>query len=146
MKKKFFQSFWVYTLAASLLLPSFACSYKPAYLQQEKKTEVSDRWKVEKINVSRLSPEEKSVYETMGSPQFIRFYRKLLDREKVYAWVYTDPVRFVTFVDGEKVDYVVLDDDPSPWTEHQRKVLFWGGITLGAVAVVAGLVYYFTKD
>jgi hypothetical protein len=139
-----FKHFLVYTIVAALLLPSFACSYKPAYLQQDKNTEVAERWRVEKINPSRLSPDEKSVYETMGSPQFLRFYRKLsLDRERVYAWVYTEPVRFVTFIDGKKVDYAVLDDDLSPFNEHERKVLFWGGITAGALALVGGLAYYF---
>lgn len=139
-----FKSFFVYTIVASLLLPSFACSYKPAYLRQGKKTEVSERWKVQEINPSRLSPDERSVYETMGSPQFIRFYRKLsLDRERVYAWVYAKPVRFVTFIDGKKVDYAVLDDDLSPFNEQERKVLFWGGITAGALAALGGLAYYF---
>ena len=138
------KSFFVYTIVASLLLPSFACSYKPGYLRQAKKTEVSERWKVQEINSSRLSPDEKSVYETMGSPQFIRFYRKLSpDREKVYAWVYTEPVRFVTFIDGKKVDYAVLDEDLSRFNEQERKVLFWAGITVGALAAIAGLYYYF---
>ena len=135
----------VYALVASLLLPSFACSYKPAYLKESKKTEVDDRWRVEKIDASRLSADEKSFYESMGSPQFIRFYRGLLQRQEVYTWVYTDPIRFVMFIDGKKVDYIVLDDDDSRWTEHQRKVLFWGGITLGVVVAVAGLVYFLTK-
>jgi hypothetical protein len=145
MKRLFpLKSFWVYTILASLLLPSFGCSYKPAYLQQGKTAQVPDRWKVEKINPSLLSPDEKSVYETMGSPQFIRFYRRLsLDRERVYAWVYTEPVRFVTFLQGKKLDYVVLDDDPSSLNEHERNMLFWGGITVGAVAALGLLYYYF---
>lgn len=136
--------FWVSTILTALLVPSIACTYKPAYLQQGKKTQVSERWKVEKINPARLSPDEKSVYETMGSPQFIRFYRRLsLDRERVYAWVYTEPVRFITFLDGKRVSYAVLDDDPSSLNEHQRKALFWGGITAGAVAGLGLLYYYF---
>jgi len=139
-----FKSFWVYTTLAALLVPSIACTYKPAYLQQEGKAQVSERWNVEKINPPLLSPDEKSVYETMGSPQFIRFYRRLSpDREKVYAWVYTEPIRFVTFLNGKKIDYAVLDDDPSPLTQYERKQLFWGGITAGAVVGLGGLIYYF---
>ena len=139
-----FKSFWVYTLLTAFLVSSAACSYKPAYLQQGRKTQVSERWKVEKINSSLLSPDEKSAYETLGSPQFIRFYRRLtLDREKVYAWVYTEPVVFITFIDGKKIDYAVLDEDLSSLNEHQRKLLFWGGITTGAVVGLGLLYYYF---
>ena len=139
-----FKSFWVYTTLAALLVPSFACTYKPSYLQQGRKAQVSERWSVEKINPPLLSPDEKSVYETMGSPQFIRFYRRLSpDREKVYAWVYTEPVRFVTFLDGKKIEYAVLDDDPSPLTQYERKRLFWGGITAGAVVGLGAILYYF---
>lgn len=138
-----FKSLWVYTLLAALLVPSIACSSKPGYLQKGRTAQVPDRWKVEKINPSLLSPDEKSTYETIGSPQFIRFYRRLSpDREKVYAWVYTEPVRLVTYLDGKKINYVVLDDDLSPLNEYQRKMLFWGGITAGAVAGL-GLLYYF---
>jgi hypothetical protein len=139
-----FKSFWVYTILAALLLPSFACSYKPAYLQRGGKTEVADRWKVENINPSLLSPDEKSVYETMGTPQFVRFYRRLsLDRERVYAWVYTEPVRFVTFLEGKKVNYLVLDDNLSPLNEYQKKTIFWAGVTTGAVVGLGLLYYYF---
>jgi len=125
-------------------LSSVACTYKPAYLQQGKKAQISERWKVEKINTSLLSPDEKSVYETFGSPQFIRFFRKLsLERERVYAWVYPEPVRFVTFIDGKRADYVVLDDDPSSLNEYQRKVVFYGEITAGVVASLGVLYYLF---
>ena len=139
-----FKSFGVYTLLTAFLLSSAACSYKPAYLQQGRKTQVSERWKVEKINSSLLSPDEKSAYEAFGSPQFIRFYRRLsVDREKVYAWVYTEPVVFITFIDGKKIDYAVLDEDLSSLNEYQRKLLFWGGITTGAVVGLGLLYYYF---
>jgi hypothetical protein len=139
-----FKSFWVYTILAALLVPSIACTYKPAYLQQERKAQVPERWKVEKVNPPLLSRDEKFVYETMGAPQFIRFYRRLSpDREKVYAWVYTEPVRFVTFLDGKKIDYVVLDDDPSSLNQYQRKRLLWGGITAGAVVGLGAVLYYF---
>ena len=137
-----FKSFWVCIILTAFLLSSAACTYKPAYLQQGKKVQVSERWKVEKINTSLLSRDEKSVYETFGSPQYLRFYRKLSwEREKVYAWVYTEPVRFITFIDGKKADYAVLDDDLSSLNEDQRKMLFWGEITFGVVASL-GVIYY----
>jgi hypothetical protein len=137
-----FKSFWACTILTAFLLSSAACTYKPAYLQQGKKAQVSERWKVEKINTALLSPDEKSVYETFGPPEFIRFFRRLsLEREKVYAWVYREPVRFITFIDGKKVDYAVLDDDLSSLNEYQREMLFWGKITAGVVAGL-GLLYY----
>jgi len=139
-----FKSFWVYTVLTAFLVSSAACSYKPAYLQQSSKTQVSERWKVEKMNASRLSADEKSAFETLGPPQFVRFYRRLsLDREKVYAWVYTEPVHFITFIDGKKIDYAVLDVDLSSLNEFQREMWFWGGITAGSIAALGLLAYYF---
>lgn len=134
---------WVYILIVTLLGSSLACSYRPAYLQKGKKDHFPERWRVEKINPSVLSPDEKSVFETLGSPQYIRFYRKLSpDRDRVYAWIYDNPVRFVSFIDGKKVDYVVVDDNPSSLNEYQKKWLFWGGITTATV-VGLGLLYYY---
>jgi len=46
----------------------------------------------------------------------------------VYAWIYADPVRFVTFIDGKKIDYAVLDGDLTRWNERQRDQLFWEGL------------------
>lgn len=143
-----FKSIWIYTTLLAFLGSSLACGYKPSYLQKGKTTEVSERWRVEKINPARLSADEKSVLETFGTPDYIRFFRKRsLEREKVYAWIYVEPVRFVTFIDGKKTDYAVLDEDLSSLNEHQKDMLFWGGITVAAVAVIGGLCYYFfAKD
>jgi len=137
------KSICVYTLLTAFLISSVACSYKPAYLQDGKTTDISERWKVQKINPQRLSADEKSTLEQFGPPEYIRFYRRLSQkREEVYAWIYADPVRFVTFVDGKKIDYTVLDDDLTRWNEQQRNQLFWGGIAVGS-AVALGLLYYY---
>lgn len=139
-----FKSIWIYPLILAFLGSSLACSYKPAYLQKGKTAEVSERWRVEKINPARLSTDEKSVLETFGTPDYIRFYRKRsLEREKVYAWIYVEPARFVTFIDGKKTDYAVLDEDLSSLNEHQKHMLFWGGITVATVAAIGALCYYF---
>jgi hypothetical protein len=104
---------------------------------------VAQRWKVQKIDPSRLSPPEASVFEKMGPPQFIRFYRTLgPDREPVYMWIYTEPVRLVSFIDGKPVGYEVLDDNPSPLNDYQKKWLFWGGISAGTVVALGLLSYY----
>jgi hypothetical protein len=138
----------VYILLAAFLVSSAACGYKPAYLKEGKTTEVSDRWRVKKIDPVLLSADEKSVLERFGNPDYIRFYRKRsLEREIVYAWVYAEPARFVTFIDGNKVDYAVLDEDLSSMNEHQRNMLFWGGIAAGTVVAIGVLCYYlFAKD
>jgi hypothetical protein len=139
-----FKSICVYTLLTAFLVSSVACGYRPAYLQEGKKTEISERWKVQKINPSRLSADEKSTLEQFGTPENIRFYRRLSQqRERVYAWIYADPVRFVTFIDGKKVDYAVLDEDLTSLNEQQRNTLFWGGIAAGSVAALGVLYYYF---
>lgn len=138
-----FKSIWIYILILAFLGSSLACGYKPSYLQKGKTAEVSERWRVEKINSARLSADEKSILETFGTPDYIRFYRhRSLEREKVYAWIYVEPARFVTFIDGKKTDYAVLDDDLSSLNEHQKSILFWGGVTVGTVAAL-GLLYYF---
>ena len=141
-----FKFFGVYFLTAALLLSSGGCSYKPAYLQKARSAQVAQRWKVEKINPSKLSPEEMTAFEKMGSPQYVRFYRKLdPDRERVYEWVYTGPIRLVFFQDGKRVDYIVVDDNPSPFNEYQKKVLFWGGVTTAAAVALGVLSYYLTE-
>ena len=143
-----FKSIWVYALIIALLGSSLACGYKPSYLQKGKTAEVSDRWRVEKIDPGRLSADEKSVLETFGKPDYIRFFRKRsLEREKVYAWIYQEPARFVSFIEGKKTDYAVLDEDLSSLNENQKDMLFWWGVTLGTLAAIGGLYYYFfAKD
>jgi hypothetical protein len=137
-----FKSFCAYFLSLTLLTASLACSYKPAYLQKSEKTEIAERWKVQKIDSAKLSPQEASVLEKMGPPQFLRFYRRLdPDRERVYMWVYSEPVRLVSFIDRKPVEYVVLDDNPSALNDYQKKWLFWGGVSAAAVGAM-GLIYY----
>jgi hypothetical protein len=139
-----FKTICVSILLTAFLVSSVACGYKPAYLQESKRGEISERWKVQKINPNRLSSDERSTLEQLGTPDYIRFYRRLTQkREKAYAWIYVDPVRFVTFVDGKKIDYVVLDEDLTSLNERERNMLFWGGIAAGTVAALAFLYYHF---
>jgi len=137
-----FKSIWIYTLILAFLGSFFACGHQPSYLQQGKTAEVSERWRVEKIDPARLSTDEKSVLETFGTPDYVRFFRKRsLEREKVYAWIYAEPARFVTFIEGKKTDYAVLDEDLSSLNDNQRDMLFWAEVTVGTVAAI-GLLYY----
>ena len=138
-----FKSFGVYFVLVAFLMASGGCSYKPSYLQRGEKAQVSERWRVRKIDPSKLSSDESAVLEKMGPPQYIRFYRKLdALRMPVYSWVYTEPVRLISFIDGKQVGYVVVDDDPSSLNEHQKKVFFWSSVVAGTVGGLA-LIYLF---
>ncbi len=142
-KTKFF---FAYLILLGFLTVSLGCGYKPGYLQKSERTKVSERWKVEKINLAKLSADEREVYERMGPPTYVRFFRHLsVGREKVYEWIYAEPVQLFTFMNGKKMDYVVMDDNPSSLNESQKKVLLWTGIVGGSIAAVGGLTYYFTK-
>ena len=137
------KSWGVSFILAAFLFAPLGCTYKPSYLQKGEKTSVAERWKVKKLDPSQLSAEEASVLKKMGSPQYIRFFRKLSpERERVYEWIYTDPVRLISFIDGKQAAYAVVDDHPSSLNDDQKNGLFWGGVTTATVAGL-GLLYYY---
>ncbi len=134
-------------LAYLLILTFFfplGCGYRPNYLIKSGRTGISERWLVKKIDEQTLSADEKAIWERYGPPQYIRFFRQLSpQREKVYEWIYTEPFNLFTFIEGKEVPYAVVDDDPSPFNEQQRRLIFWGGVTAG-VALGAGLIYLYS--
>jgi hypothetical protein len=133
----------VFLTLAGLIFSPVACSYKPPYLDKSESTKVSERWKVLKLDPGKLSADEKGVFEKMGPPAYIRFFRHLsVEREKVYEWVYEEPVQLFTFLNGKKVDYAVLDENPSSLNAAEKRALLWTGIIVGSVAAVAGGAYY----
>jgi hypothetical protein len=139
------KSFGVYLISVAFLLATLGCSYKPSYLRRSEKAQVSDRWKVKEIDPSRLLPDESAVFERMGSPQYIQFFRELdPNRQRVYTWVYTEPVRLFNFVDGKQIGYVVVDDNTSPFNEYQKKWVFWGSVA-GAITLSLGFIYLLIK-
>jgi hypothetical protein len=141
-----FKYFLVYLTLISFLSLSLGCSYKPSYLQNSEATPVKERWKVVKINPTKLTADERAVFEKMGSPTYVRFFRHLsIDRTKVYEWVYAEPIQLFAFMNGKKMDYVVLDENPSSLNEAEKNALFWTGIGVGVAAVIGGAVYFFTK-
>ena len=103
-----FRSFPVYLTLTALVFSPLGCSYKPSYLQKSESTKISERWRVLKLEPSKLSADEKEIYDKMGNPGYIRFFRHLsAEREKVYEWVYEEPVQLFTFSNGKKVGYLV---------------------------------------
>ncbi|MBM4331993.1 MAG: hypothetical protein FJ117_12385 [Deltaproteobacteria bacterium] len=137
------KSLGIYSVLVAFLCLFLGCSYKPSYLQKSARTLVAERWQVKKIDPAKLSPDEFLVFEKMGSPQYVRFFRMLSpERERVYEWIYVDPVRLICFVDGKQVAYVVVDEDTSPLNENQKKWLYWGGVATATTAGL-GLLYYY---
>ncbi len=137
------RSFILFLTLAALVFSPLGCSYKPAYLDKSESTKVSQRWKVLKLNPAKLSADEKAIFEKMGPPVQIRFFRHLsVEREKVYEWIYEEPAQLFTFLNGKRVDYAVLDDNPSSLNPAEKRVLLWTGIVVGSLAAVAGGAYY----
>jgi hypothetical protein len=131
----------------SLVFSPVGCSYKPSYLQKSESTKVSERWRVLKLDPAKLTADEKAIHEKMGPPAYIRFFRNLsVGREPVYEWIYDEPVQLFTFINGKKVDYTVLDENPSSLNEAEREFLLWTGIVVGTIAIIGGAAYYFTAE
>jgi hypothetical protein len=106
-----------------IILAAAGCTYRPAYVKGEK-TDVPQRWKVEKIEPGRLSEDQRATLERRGPPTYVRFFREVETRKPVYAWIYTDEgeaVDLVWFVDGTRVEDVAVDSDPSAFTSTTRR-------------------------
>jgi hypothetical protein len=110
-------------LGVVAMLALAGCAVKPAYLQGEK-TDVPARWKVEKIEPTRLSDDQRAILERRGPPQYVRFFREVDTRHPVYAWVYVgaaDTVDLVWFVDGTRVEDTAVDRDTSAFSSTTRR-------------------------
>lgn len=99
------------------------------------------RWSGGKFKAEKLSEDEKTVYTELGTPNTIRFFRTIETRQRVYEWLYQQPIRIVWFVDGQRVDYVAVDDDLSRLKKETRETdrakLIKGGIVGGLVGGIA---------
>ncbi len=105
------------------MLALVGCAVKPAYLQGEK-TDVPYRWKVAKIEPTRLSDDQRAVLERRGPPMYVRFFREVETRRPVYAWVYVgeaDAVDLVWFVNGTRVENIAVDRDTSAYSSTTRR-------------------------
>jgi len=87
-------------------------------------TDVPNRWQVEEIATARLSDDQREVFERRGAPTYIRFFRAVETRQPVYAWIYAnqdEPVDLVWFIDGQRVDAIAVDRDPSAFSSTTRR-------------------------
>jgi hypothetical protein len=110
-------------VAAVMVLAAAGCTYKPAYLRGQK-SDVPNRWTVEKVEPARLSEDQRTTLERRGPPKYIRFFREVDTRRPVYAWIYTDEgdtIDIVWFVDGKRAEDIAVDSDPSAFSSTTRR-------------------------
>lgn len=99
------------------------CVLKPGYLRGER-TDVPNRWKVDKIEPAGLSSDQRAILEQRGPPTYVRFFREVQTREPVYAWIYVgrdDAAETVWFAAGKRVDNMAVDSDPSAFRPSTRR-------------------------
>jgi hypothetical protein len=132
-------------MAVVMMLMVVGCTYKPAYIQG-KRTDVPNRWKVEKVEPARLSEDQRAVLDRRGPPMYVRFFREVESRNPVYAWIYAgagDAVEIVWFVDGRHVEDTAVDSDPSAFSSTTRRrarlavLVGTGAVILPAVVLLA---------
>lgn len=132
-------------VSLAVVLAAAGCAYKPSYVRGES-TEVPDRWKVEQIEPTRLSDDQREVFERRGPPAYVRFYREVETRKPVYAWIYTgegDAVDLVWFIDGKVMDVIAVDSDTSAYSSTTRRrvryalLIGTGAAVLPAVVLLA---------
>jgi hypothetical protein len=128
-----------------MMLMTMGCTYKPAYVQGTK-TDVPYRWKVEKVEPTRLSEDQRATLERRGPPTYVRFFREVDTRNPVYAWIYTgegDAVDLEWFVNGKRVEAIAVDSDPSAFSSTTRRrvrytlLIGTGAAVLPAVVLLA---------
>lgn len=109
----------------------------------------TQRWSGGKLKADKLSDDEKAVYTELGTPDTIRFFRTVETRQRVYEWLYQQPIRIVWFVDGKRVDYVAVDTQQSSFKKETRETLdaklIKGGIVGGIVGGIAAGSLLFGK-
>jgi hypothetical protein len=132
-------------VAAVMVLAAAGCTHKPAYLQGQK-TDVPNRWTVEKVEPARLSEDQRTTLERRGPPRYIRFFREVETRRPVYAWIYTDEgdtIDIVWFVNGTRVEDVAVDSDSSAFSSTTRRrariaaLIGTGVVVIPAVVLLA---------
>lgn len=132
---------WGTIIAISLTLSLVGCAPQASYMQRwEPVPGIANRWTSGSLIESKLSEDEAATLQEFGPPKSIRFFRDNQSRQRVYEWIYLEPVRTVWFVEGQRVEYVVVDTTDSRLTKAERETL-QEKVTTGAVlgAVVGGV-------
>ena len=137
------QRFWS-RLSGLLVLACMlaGCGVQAPYMQDWDPVEdITNRWTSGTIDIDKLTDGERSVFEEFGTPDALRFFRDVESRKAVYEWIYMEPFRTVWFVDGVRVDYVMVDTNASRQTTAAREALArrlrTGGVLAGTIGSVA---------
>lgn len=142
---------WLRLLSLALVsLSLVACGTQAPYMRGwNLSPRHTHRWMGGEIKTHKLSDDEKSVYTELGPPQTIRLFRALHTRQRVYEWLYEESAQTVWFVDGKRVDYVVVDAGTSSLTKETRETvrekLTKGSLLAGAVGGFAASTLLFGK-
>jgi hypothetical protein len=130
------------TALAVVLSMLLGCTLQAPYMRGWDPAEgIANRWTGGTFNEKKLSSDEAAVYQELGTPEAVRFFRTLQTRQRVYEWIYLKTERNVWFVDGTRVDYVTVDAGSSAFTKESRETLqdkvITGGILGGVIGGVA---------
>lgn len=143
---------WRIVCAAGSIVLFFAgCSQQAHYMRKWQPVErIAHRWTGGTLHEGKLSEDEAAIFQELGTPETIRFFRSVLERQRVYEWLYSEKEQIVWFVDGKRVDYVVVDTNTSSRTAAARETLqrkaIEGGLVTGFVGGTAALFLLFGQD
>jgi hypothetical protein len=135
----------IFFVSLAVLMAAVGCAYKPGYVRGPA-TDVANRWQVDQIEPTRLSKDQRDVFERRGPPTYVRFFREVETRKPVYAWIYAgenEAVDLVWFVDGQQVEAIAVDSDTSAFTSTTRRraryalLIGTGAAILPAVVLLA---------
>lgn len=139
-------SWWSISLVGLLLC--VGCGPQAPYMRRWSSTSgLENRWSGGTLVAAKLSEDEAAVFQNLGTPDIIRFFRENLTRQRVYEWVYLNKEQNIWFVDGKRVEYVTVDPVPSALTKGERETLqqkFTEGGIVGAAlgAIAAGTLLF----
>jgi hypothetical protein len=127
-----------YTLGLLVSLVA-GCGMQASYMRGwQPAAGYSNRWTGGTVKEQKLSADEAAVYQELGTPDSIRFFRAIQTRQRVYAWIYREKQQFVWFVDRQRVEYVAVDTDTSGMTRETRETLQQKVVTGGALGAAIG--------
>ncbi|MEE8291092.1 MAG: hypothetical protein V3U27_09005 [Candidatus Tectomicrobia bacterium] len=122
-----------------ILSVPLGCSMQADYMRRwQPMADISHRWTGGTLREHKLSSDEAAVLEELGTPETIRFFRSIPARQRVYEWLYEEQKQIVWFVDGQRVEYIVVDTGTSAKTKTAREVLGRKVVTGGVLAGVIG--------
>lgn len=137
------ESFWSKLCGLMMLACVMAgCGVQAPYMKGwEPAEDITNRWTDGTINAAKLTDDERRVFEALGTPDAVRFFRAVETRTPVYEWIYMEPFHTAWFMDGTQVDYVMVDTNTSRQAPAAREALArklrTGGVLAGAISGAA---------